>query len=202
MATNDKAVSVEYDNTTSGLTAEDVQAAIDENAAAIAGAGPGDMFGANNLSDVANAAAAFGNIKQAATTEATGVVEIATQAEVNAGTAGKVVTADTLIASTAVLPATTANVLTALVGMTAGAVGSVALLNIAGSTSNGQVFNPGDTRAGSELVYANTESSYDGTTGTHTGSAPAGTWRLLGYIPDTDSSTPRIHKASLWVRIA
>lgn len=41
---------------------------------------------ANNLSDVANAATAFGNIKQAATTSATGVVELATQAEVLAGT--------------------------------------------------------------------------------------------------------------------
>ena len=41
---------------------------------------------ASNLSDVANAATAFGNIKQAATTSATGVVELATQAEVLAGT--------------------------------------------------------------------------------------------------------------------
>lgn len=41
---------------------------------------------ASNLSDVANAATAFGNIKQAATTGATGVVELATQAEVLAGT--------------------------------------------------------------------------------------------------------------------
>jgi len=41
---------------------------------------------ASNLSDVANAATAFGNIKQSATTSATGVVELATQAEVLAGT--------------------------------------------------------------------------------------------------------------------
>lgn len=39
-----------------------------------------------NLSDVANAATAFANIKQAATDAATGVVEIATVAEINAGT--------------------------------------------------------------------------------------------------------------------
>lgn len=49
----------------------------------------GKLETALNLSDVANAASAFSNIKQAATTEATGVVEQATQGEMNAGTAGK-----------------------------------------------------------------------------------------------------------------
>jgi hypothetical protein len=42
----------------------------------------------------ATAAAAFGALKQDATTSATGVVELATQAEVDAGTAGKVPTTD------------------------------------------------------------------------------------------------------------
>ncbi len=41
---------------------------------------------ASNLSDLANTATAFGNIKQAATTSATGVVELATTAEATAGT--------------------------------------------------------------------------------------------------------------------
>lgn len=41
----------------------------------------GALLSANNLSDVGNAATAFGNIKQAATSSATGVVELATQAE-------------------------------------------------------------------------------------------------------------------------
>lgn len=41
----------------------------------------GALLAANNLSDVANAATAFGNIKQAATTSATGVSELATDAE-------------------------------------------------------------------------------------------------------------------------
>jgi len=50
------------------------------------GEGSGDMLAANNLSDVANAATAFGNIKQAASEGASGVAEIATQAEVNTGT--------------------------------------------------------------------------------------------------------------------
>lgn len=49
------------------------------------GAGTGDMVGAQNLSDVANAATAFANIKQAASETDTGVVEKATTAEVLAG---------------------------------------------------------------------------------------------------------------------
>lgn len=45
----------------------------------------GDLLASLNLSDVGTAATAFDNIKQAATAAATGVVEIATQAEVNTG---------------------------------------------------------------------------------------------------------------------
>jgi hypothetical protein len=41
---------------------------------------------ASNLSDLANAATAFGNIKQVATSSATGVVELATDAEAITGT--------------------------------------------------------------------------------------------------------------------
>lgn len=44
---------------------------------------------ADNLSNVASAATSFNNIKQVASTTATGVVEQATAAEVTAGTAGK-----------------------------------------------------------------------------------------------------------------
>ncbi len=51
-------------------------------------AGGGDLLAANNLSDVASAATSFASIKQAATTSATGVVELATDGE---ATAGKVV---------------------------------------------------------------------------------------------------------------
>lgn len=51
-----------------------------------AGSGSGDMVAANNLSDVANAATAFANIKQAASETATGVVELATTAEATTGT--------------------------------------------------------------------------------------------------------------------
>jgi hypothetical protein len=45
------------------------------------GPGSGDMVSTNNLSDVASAATSFANIKQAATATATGVLEIATDAE-------------------------------------------------------------------------------------------------------------------------
>lgn len=48
--------------------------------------GGGDLLSSNNLSDVASAATAFANIKQAATDTATGVVELATTAEVQTGT--------------------------------------------------------------------------------------------------------------------
>lgn len=54
-----------------------------------AGVGTGDMLGANNLSDVDDAPTSFDNIKQAASESATGVVEAATTAEMNAGTASK-----------------------------------------------------------------------------------------------------------------
>jgi hypothetical protein len=61
------------------------------------GAGSGDLLASNNLSDVSTAATAFTNIKQAASASATGVVELATAAEINTGTSTTlVVTADTL----------------------------------------------------------------------------------------------------------
>lgn len=49
---------------------------------------------ANNLSDVASAATAFGNIKQAASTSATGVVQLADAIAMEALTSGRAVTAD------------------------------------------------------------------------------------------------------------
>lgn len=51
------------------------------------------LIAANNLSDVANAATAFGNIKQAASDSASGVAELATTAETQTGTdTGRVIT--------------------------------------------------------------------------------------------------------------
>lgn len=50
----------------------------------------------NNLSDVGSAATAFGNIKQNASTAATGVVQLADAAAMEAATSGRVVTADVI----------------------------------------------------------------------------------------------------------
>jgi len=62
-------------------------------------AGGGDLLAANNLSDVASAATAFGNIKQAASDTATGVVELATTTELLTGTdTTRAVTADAVAA--------------------------------------------------------------------------------------------------------
>ena len=58
----------------------------DNTFAAPAGGGGGDLLASNNLSDVANAATSFSNIKQPASSTATGVVELATITEVNTGT--------------------------------------------------------------------------------------------------------------------
>lgn len=58
--------------------------------------GDGDLSAANNLNDLADKPTAFNNIKQAATTTATGVVEKATPGEVSAATADKYLAADHL----------------------------------------------------------------------------------------------------------
>jgi hypothetical protein len=59
---------------------------IPRGATGASGAGTGDLVAANNLNDVANKPTAFANIKQDATTSATGVVELATDAEAAGGT--------------------------------------------------------------------------------------------------------------------
>ena len=65
----------------------DIASAVDiRGAQGASGAGSGDMLAAQNLSDVDDAPTAFANIKQAATTSATGVVELATDAETETGT--------------------------------------------------------------------------------------------------------------------
>ena len=57
---------------------------------ATGGVGTGDLVAANNLSDVANAATSFTNIKQVASLTVTGVVEQSTSAENVAGTSDTV----------------------------------------------------------------------------------------------------------------
>ena len=75
-------------------TQQSIKAYVDNE---IAGLGTGDLLSTNNLSDVASASTAFNNIKQSATTSATGVVELATSTEINSGTSGKVPTTGDLI---------------------------------------------------------------------------------------------------------
>jgi hypothetical protein len=63
------------------------------------GSGSGDLLAAQNLNDVADKPTAFGNIKQAASVSATGVVELATDAEAAGGTTNdttRYITADHL----------------------------------------------------------------------------------------------------------
>lgn len=70
----------------------------------------GDYFlnESSNLGDVETPATAFGNIKQAASDSATGVVEKATNAEVRAATADKYVSADLIESASAVVALTDA----------------------------------------------------------------------------------------------
>lgn len=72
-----------YINTANGATYNKVGGAwvAGANLTGPAGAGTGDMLKSANLSDVASAATAFSNIKQAATTSATGVSELADNTE-------------------------------------------------------------------------------------------------------------------------
>lgn len=64
-----------------GLVADIANGVDIRGPAGASGAGTGDMLGANNLSDVANAATAFATIKQGSTDTYAGVIEIATDAE-------------------------------------------------------------------------------------------------------------------------
>lgn len=61
----------------------------------------GTLLAANNLSDLANAATAFAAIKQAATTAASGVVQLADGAAYRALTAGRAITTDAVAAGLA-----------------------------------------------------------------------------------------------------
>lgn len=92
-------VTVAVDRDTDGTLAADSDAKIATQKATKTYA-DGKLAKASNLSDVANAATAFGNIKQAASDTATGVVELATAAETTTGTdATRAVTPDGLAGS-------------------------------------------------------------------------------------------------------
>lgn len=102
IGTDVQAHSAVLDATTASFTTADetkldgIEAAADvTDSTNVAAAGA--AMTANNLSDLGSAATAFSNIKQAASDSATGVVELATDAEVKAGTdTARVVTPATL----------------------------------------------------------------------------------------------------------
>lgn len=85
----------------------------------------------------------------------------------------------------------TTTVLNATAGASVGAVGTYALLHYV-PNSNG---SPGQTFAGSNLRY-----SSSGTLRADT--APAGTWRLMGYMLDWNESGALNSQTSLFLRIS
>lgn len=148
------------------------------------GAGSGDMLAAQNLNDVASKPTAFANIKQDATTSATGVVELATDAETVTGTdttravtpAGVQAKIDTLdvpsevklaegtVTNTSsldiVLSSYTAykHIRVVLTGLTASS-GTGPTLGVRYSTNGGSSFNSGGLDYHSALVSAYTNDS-------------------------------------------
>jgi hypothetical protein len=85
--------------------------------------------------------------------------------------------------------ATTANVLTATAGASVGAVGTYALLE----NSSGAAMSAGDTRAGSQLVYAAAQATE--------GPAVSGTWRAMGVVA-ASSNTSSSAKTTVFLRIS
>jgi hypothetical protein len=121
---------------------------------------------------------------------------IASQAEAEAGAVtNKLMTPErTAQAITALAGApTTAEVTAALVGLTVGAVGTVAFL-CEPSANRSQIL-PGGTLAGSSLRYA---AAINGDT-VYSATPPSGTWKLLGGYSAT--ATDNDYPGSLWLRI-
>ncbi len=84
---------------------------------------------------------------------------------------------------------TTAQVLSATAGASAGAVGTYAFL----FDINNGTLNPGNTRAGSSLRYASA--------GLGSSSTPSGTWRCMGFsFRDAYSAQPI--STTVWLRIS
>jgi len=110
-------------------------------------AGSGDLLAASNLADVASAATSFGNIKQAALDTATGVVELATSAEVVTGTdATRVVTPDTLTDKMAAPGA---------IGGTTPGAGTFTEVTVSPSATPTMTFEDSDDAAGTASIFGN-----------------------------------------------
>ena len=120
--------------------------------------------------------------------------ETIAQAEAEAGTATtrRAWTAERVAQAIAALGGgapSTADVLDATAGASVGAVGTYAFLE---QTGSGDESNPGDTKAGSVLVYSNAGGEVEG------GTSPAGTWRCMGRQTNTEGG----RSTTLWLRIS
>jgi hypothetical protein len=100
-------------------------------------------------------------------------------ARVSDNTSGNAATVSTI---------TTAQVLAAEAGLSAGAVGSYAYCTRAGDSLT---YTIGSTIAGSSLRYSNANGLNSGT--------PGGTWRCMGYAAGTPNS---VNTTTLWLRIS
>ena len=89
---------------------------------------------------------------------------------------------------------TTGNVLGRTASLTAGAVGSYAMLSAAGS---GADIGPGGTLAGSSLRYSNARGELD-----PSATLPGTTWRCLGRADRGALADKAPARVTLWVRIS
>lgn len=94
---------------------------------------------------------------------------------------------------------TTAQVLSATAGATAGAVGTYAFLLVSNAASFS--VSAGSTYAGSSLRFAsNNANTVFGQTFSGT---PAGTWRCMGFATKTSSGCSDLYsQATVWLRIS
>jgi hypothetical protein len=99
------------------------------------------------------------------------------------------------------ISATTANVLAATAGASAGAVGTYAFAATSNNTSS---VAPGSTIAGSSLLYAGVR--YNGSTGdtdvTTTTGALSGTWQAMGFKPVRTANIAASREATMFLRIS
>ena len=87
------------------------------------------------------------------------------------------------------LPApSSANVGSATAGLGTGAVGTYAILC---NNTDWETVNPGGTKSGNDLRYANVEGNIN--------NAPSGTWRCMGY---QNANNNRAIKTTGWLRIS
>lgn len=109
---------------------------------------------------------------------------------------------DASVQTTAATAPTTATVLAATAGAALGAVGSYAMLSRPNFSGAG--INPNTNIAGSSLRYAGGGAAYWGTSHPYSvsGTAPAGTWKCLGFAGNSSGSYGADEYATLFLRIS